>query len=565
MDVNSVNVLNHDSGNGLVSSKQLCHPGNCCVDESPGDSVKEGNLLDGKSISEIPPVSSEQLCHSDNHLTGDSHVDSATEGNLSDGKSMTEIPLVSSARRYYSDNPRIDDSLFDNETEGNSLDGKSMSDIPLVSSELLCHSEDYCVDESQVDKATNGALLEGTLFSGTSETNINLNYSEKLETCKQDTVCFNDVDLCTFNNCKRDVEQLDKIQFSDSERGEVFTSKQLSRINDDIKYNDRTEKRTCFPKTIFPKNIKCKNSEDATNIEADEDELDVQEFSERSESIEEKNECDKASPKLKTMISIEITEDISTSSLAESESKNDSLKSSLHVFDEDRPMISRSTSLKTGKTPPGTPRKKIVRFADVLGLDLEDVRHIMCSDLPNIPSSAYTDLVLSDDDKPTPTNEVVVLQNTQNDSAFKSAAGFNSLYPMFSVPGLMSDFKERVHAQGICLESVTVSDLSIQCTCRVMNWGYKKRVVARYTVNDWASSNDIDASYIAGSTQDDSDAFSFNIFLSPFHKNVKFALRYQVNGKEYWDNNRGDNYCFGYYSDGRSSPSTSTTWVHQFW
>ena len=57
----------------------------------------------------------------------------------------------------------------------------------------------------------------------------------------------------------------------------------------------------------------------------------------------------------------------------------------------------RSTSLKTNKTPPGTPgRKKAVRFADALGLDLEDVRHIMnTQDPPQIPASAMKDLKVS--------------------------------------------------------------------------------------------------------------------------------------------------------------------------
>lgn len=54
----------------------------------------------------------------------------------------------------------------------------------------------------------------------------------------------------------------------------------------------------------------------------------------------------------------------------------------------------RSTSLKTYKTPPGTPhRKKVVRFADAMGLDLEDVKTVMnMEDPPNIPESAMQDL-----------------------------------------------------------------------------------------------------------------------------------------------------------------------------
>ena len=49
----------------------------------------------------------------------------------------------------------------------------------------------------------------------------------------------------------------------------------------------------------------------------------------------------------------------------------------------------RCSSLKTGKTPPGTPAsKKIVRFADVLGLDLADVRTFL-DEIPSVPKSAY--------------------------------------------------------------------------------------------------------------------------------------------------------------------------------
>lgn len=57
-----------------------------------------------------------------------------------------------------------------------------------------------------------------------------------------------------------------------------------------------------------------------------------------------------------------------------------------------RPAIHRASSVKSCKTPPGSPgRKKVVRFADTLGLDLEDIRHFM-KDPPTIPDSALNDL-----------------------------------------------------------------------------------------------------------------------------------------------------------------------------
>lgn len=53
------------------------------------------------------------------------------------------------------------------------------------------------------------------------------------------------------------------------------------------------------------------------------------------------------------------------------------------------PRVMRCSSLKTGKTPPGTPgTKKIVRFADALGLDLTAVKTFM-DEIPKIPNSAF--------------------------------------------------------------------------------------------------------------------------------------------------------------------------------
>lgn len=243
----------------------------------------------------------------------------------------------------------------------------------------------------------------------------------------------------------------------------------------------------------------------------------------------------------------------------------------LQVFDDPRPKILRSISLKTGKTPPGTPsRKKIVRFADVLGLDLEDVRHIMSGDVPTVPSSAYTDLNLKDIDMPIcePISEKIEInrRDSSNWHVVQGSTSTNAFYPLFSNPSEQSDFWDRVRQQRICLESVTVSEVCVRCTCRVMNCGYHKKVTARYTVNDWMSYNDIDASYVPGSSNGETDSFAFSIFLSSLNKSLKFALKYEVNGEEYWDNNRNQNYCFGYHgNDPMNLPSPPLpSFQHEF-
>jgi len=59
------------------------------------------------------------------------------------------------------------------------------------------------------------------------------------------------------------------------------------------------------------------------------------------------------------------------------------------------PVIRRCSSLKTCKTPPGNATcKKIVRFADALGLDLADVRTFL-DEIPKIPNSAFNDLIIT--------------------------------------------------------------------------------------------------------------------------------------------------------------------------
>lgn len=246
------------------------------------------------------------------------------------------------------------------------------------------------------------------------------------------------------------------------------------------------------------------------------------------------------------------------------------LLSRLRVFEELRPKILRSTSLKTGKTPPGTPsKKKIVRFADVLGLDLEDVRHILTEDIPVIPSSAYTDLDLKDIDlsacAAAPEKVEINRRDTSTWQSVQGVATTNALYLMFSIPGEQPDFWDRVRRQGICLESVLISERNVQCTCRVMNYGFHKKVVARYSVNNWLSSTDVDASYVTGSSNGETDVFAFSIFLSPMNKILAFALKYEVSHQEYWDNNNNQNYCFSHHGGDQSHSMPSPVWQHEFW
>lgn len=126
------------------------------------------------------------------------------------------------------------------------------------------------------------------------------------------------------------------------------------------------------------------------------------------------------------------------------------------------------------------------------------------------------------------------------------------LVPEFVQPFTMSDFMDRVRSQNVCLESCVVSsignNLSVDCLIRVNNISFEKQVMLRYTNNDWSTWLDSLASYIPNSCDGTSDKFSVKFYVKALSKGqrVKFAIKYITNSAEYWDNNRGIDYCLHY-------------------
>lgn len=227
------------------------------------------------------------------------------------------------------------------------------------------------------------------------------------------------------------------------------------------------------------------------------------------------------------------------------------------------PRLVRSTSLKTGKTPPGTPsRKKIVRFADVLGLDLEDIRHFAKDDdAPIVPQSAFADLKV-----PTSVSSPQFPWNNSSSGLTQAECQF---VPQFEQPGANPHFLDRVRQQKVSLEDAVVSDLRVTGVVRVLNLGFEKLVQVRYTTTEWATHTDLNADYVPSSCDGFSDKFSFNLHmphLTPGQR-LLFALKYVANGQEFWDNNGGDNYvlkCQAKSPDQESTGANGPRWLHHF-
>ncbi|XP_071493610.1 protein phosphatase 1 regulatory subunit 3B-like [Diadema antillarum] len=174
------------------------------------------------------------------------------------------------------------------------------------------------------------------------------------------------------------------------------------------------------------------------------------------------------------------------------------------------------------KTPPGTPHRKSVRFADALGLDLETVKTILRTESPpDLPGLN----VHVDEEKQTIT--------------------VKSLTMCFQQPGGRADFISRLYNLNVCLENLVVHEFTLIGTIKVRNLGFEKNVRIRHSSDNWNSYVDVMGMYVQGSCDGPTDRFSFGLSaprsLVPGGI-LSFAVYYKVAGKIFWDNNNGQNY-----------------------
>lgn len=216
------------------------------------------------------------------------------------------------------------------------------------------------------------------------------------------------------------------------------------------------------------------------------------------------------------------------------------------------PRVRRCSSLKSGKTPPGTPgRKKIVRFADALGLDLADIRTFL-DEVPKVPRSAYEDLQCAElSDNAAPSLREGALSDGLVPACMSGTAKQpdRCLIPLFQQPAGQPDFMDRVRDDFVCLENAVVTDRVSYCisgTVRVRNLDFHKSVHVRYTLDGWKTFADLQATYVPNSCDGFSDKFSFILYAHTVQvgQRLEFAIRFQCRGGQYWDNNRSANYAF---------------------
>lgn len=164
------------------------------------------------------------------------------------------------------------------------------------------------------------------------------------------------------------------------------------------------------------------------------------------------------------------------------------------------------------------PRKKSVQFADGCGKPLVSV--------------------YSDDEY----NIHVALQMTKRELQRAK----KTLHVLFTQPVASDNFRDKLESQNVCLENAVASQNSVWGTIKVKNICFHKKVVLRYTLDHWLSSTDLDGVYVPDSNDGATDRFSFALTLPEYFLAsggvLEFAVRFEGEETEFWDNNSGQNY-----------------------
>jgi len=158
-------------------------------------------------------------------------------------------------------------------------------------------------------------------------------------------------------------------------------------------------------------------------------------------------------------------------------------------------------------------------------------------------------------------------ENTRTHTNKPPSAGVK---PLFAQPNGTHTMLNRLRDNKICLETAYPCDAQsiIKGVVRVVNLDFHKKVSVRYTVDDWLTFSESDATYLSGTSDRFSDKFSFVVDTTAIVENVgirlQMCLRFQCLGNDYWDNNSGGNYVFQYISAGRQpSPTKELTQASQ--
>ena len=178
-----------------------------------------------------------------------------------------------------------------------------------------------------------------------------------------------------------------------------------------------------------------------------------------------------------------------------------------------------------------------MRFADTQGLPLTSVRPLTAAD----PFETEGEIVpYSDLGRPGVRRALSSPHSTPKPTADSSQKKIPTRKLKFSQPGTQPDFYARLQHQKVCLESARCETRAVHGVVRVLNIGFEKEVVVRWTHDRWNSCHESVCTYCHGSGDGHTDRFAFTLPLNG--DDVEFAVCFKSQGQEYWDNNTSQNY-----------------------
>lgn len=97
-----------------------------------------------------------------------------------------------------------------------------------------------------------------------------------------------------------------------------------------------------------------------------------------------------------------------------------------------------------------------------------------------------------------------------------------------------------------CTNSVNSGVENLQGQICLKNISSQKVVTVRVTEDNWATYKDINAQYAYSDNFSDNEFWNFTYSTMSSTKQIQYAVCYEVNGVQYWDNNFGSNYTANY-------------------
>lgn len=200
-----------------------------------------------------------------------------------------------------------------------------------------------------------------------------------------------------------------------------------------------------------------------------------------------------------------------------------------------------TTNNTTGKSRCG--RVKKVSFADDFGFRLTEVKFF--SEMPDMPPILKMRLMSNGP-------KTFSMMHSCMQSLMKAPSINPILVPDFPMPiSNSAALTEKVERDFISLESLYVAtNWTLAGTVKVKNLAFTKKVFVRCSFDAWRSHVDIPCSYRPTSYLEGNDHsydwFTFTICIPADFEagaSASFALCFQFNDNEYWDNNSGANYC----------------------